>query len=1172
MADEGAHLYQTIAALENALATERAKVYICSWVPVSTEACTDPVSLWAYPRPQVDERELSYNAVAQEFEFQQRCWEEETCKLKQRIAALEKEVKEGKQDRQAAHARTRELKAKNEKIDELQRVVQAISHEREDLSRLLQTKEQVVQSQAAQVEQLSSAKERLQQQVSQLEAALGDVDFKHQMALLQTQYEQSTKFLESKVQYLEAELASKTQTLLADRRASSAELLALRQSLSEAEHAGQVAQAKVGHLTDRVKQLEAFLQESRSHVSETEAKLGDAEAHFTKQEARYVSLMEEASRAREASEAETAGMRQELAEMAAAWQVMRRPQGPGGLRGRGASMQPHLRPDLVLPGGKASQSPPHHLAALSLLPAWQAFSQEIEAEREKARERSEALEKRLAAARSQAAQLTSRLLPAAQLAVEQGDLAPLAGPAVLLLRLPTDALSNLEQSASGLEPGPHSPYSRTPHPLGVQPAPLTPFTGPPAAAQARAATFAVRAQEGAQGAAPTTLPAAAARGRGPPGGGQGALELTPPPGVGGAGRGGVGSTPLVATPGALLGKTAADVYDMYMEMAEAWRQERGQVRRLEAYIETIAAEVAAKAGNMERERVQRAAVEAAHAALQESSAALREGLRQAEWQLVRARQVWSGQPGVCVWGGLQVTTLRADLQRLERERGGLQQSVTDQGRQLAQLLEEVSRLHGTPLARSGSQGPEAGHGLTADQLLTSSDIISARLVTFRTVGELVEQNRRLLALSRQLSADNERSRGEIRSELAAEWSAREVALRNELAASQALMDDLTGAAARSADFVRGLQAQLAQCQAALAAATASSGKAGGEGAGDARQSAGTQELALVPAGKCPTNFGRGGKKSRPLLEGRAGLGWGGGGGGGGGGDGGGSVAEVSGLQSSLEALRRELDTTRCDAAATVTQLQEQVRGLRGQLADLTGEVARSRRRAEDAEQRLREQEAALATEQRASQACCRAGSPESQGGGVGGVRALALEKARSEGLLQSAQQRLHELQTLSADLQKQLTSTSSRLLALEVEASAARAMADRAAAQVAGLSAERSRLQVEALSADKLRASAEASLRSSQEEAASRQAALAEELSRLRSSYDTQQTVYHESVAAATEQVMGAKAEVAELRRAKEAVDAALAAAKEQLATQAAQVIVLQGSITALGQQLSDVR
>lgn len=73
--------------------------------------------------------------------------------------------------------------------------------------------------------------------------------------------------------------------------------------------------------------------------------------------------------------------------------------------------------------------------------------------------------------------------------------------------------------------------------------------------------------------------------------------------------------------------------------------------------------------------------------------------------------------------------------------------------------------------------------------MTGSSVISSRLVTFRTLTELVEQNRRLLALSRQLSADCERTRAELRAELASEWAAREAHLRQVCArVSQRLLD------------------------------------------------------------------------------------------------------------------------------------------------------------------------------------------------------------------------------------------------------------------------------------------------------------------------------------------------------------------------------------------------
>eukprot|EP00983_Pelagomonas_calceolata_P086405 1156749-Pelagomonas_calceolata.AAC.3 len=73
------------------------------------------------------------------------------------------------------------------------------------------------------------------------------------------------------------------------------------------------------------------------------------------------------------------------------------------------------------------------------------------------------------------------------------------------------------------------------------------------------------------------------------------------------------------------------------------------------------------------------------------------------------------------------------------------------------MLDEVHRLQGKPIARDG---PGTAHA-TADQLLTSSGVISSRLVTFRSLTELVEQNRWVLlqgqrqqrAVECQVSAD-----------------------------------------------------------------------------------------------------------------------------------------------------------------------------------------------------------------------------------------------------------------------------------------------------------------------------------------------------------------------------------------------------------------------------------
>ncbi len=71
--------------------------------------------------------------------------------------------------------------------------------------------------------------------------------------------------------------------------------------------------------------------------------------------------------------------------------------------------------------------------------------------------------------------------------------------------------------------------------------------------------------------------------------------------------------------------------------------------------------------------------------------------------------------------------------------------------QVATLVAEVSRLQGTPLSRNAAGGGAGGSAVTSpggdggtlslEQVVTSSQVISARLVSFATLGELVEQNR-----------------------------------------------------------------------------------------------------------------------------------------------------------------------------------------------------------------------------------------------------------------------------------------------------------------------------------------------------------------------------------------------------------------------------------------------
>lgn len=96
------------------------------------------------------------------------------------------------------------------------------------------------------------------------------------------------------------------------------------------------------------------------------------------------------------------------------------------------------------------------------------------------------------------------------------------------------------------------------------------------------------------------------------------------------------------------------------------------MRRLNAYLDTIAAEISAKAAGIEQERQERAALESAHAVLQESVADLRAQLSRVQDHYEQAQ---------------------AELQRSARQAGALQKTIQDQKQQ---VWVDMIALHDCP--------------------------------------------------------------------------------------------------------------------------------------------------------------------------------------------------------------------------------------------------------------------------------------------------------------------------------------------------------------------------------------------------------------------------------------------------------------------------------------------
>ncbi len=119
----------------------------------------------------------------------------------------------------------------------------------------------------------------------------------------------------------------------------------------------------------------------------------------------------------------------------------------------------------------------------------------------------------------------------------------------------------------------------------------------------------------------------------------------------------------------------------------------------------------------------------------------------------------------------------------------LQQQVDDSAHQLAVALEEVQRLQqhppgGAPPTKPPPTATSATTSASSSvQLATAQDVISHQLRTFHDVEELVQQNARLLQVSRQLAREAEATKLEAQTAVRQEYDVKLSQLAAELDAT-----------------------------------------------------------------------------------------------------------------------------------------------------------------------------------------------------------------------------------------------------------------------------------------------------------------------------------------------------------------------------------------------------
>ncbi|KAL5732092.1 hypothetical protein ACHQM5_004749 [Ranunculus cassubicifolius] len=204
---------------------------------------------------------------------------------------------------------------------------------------------------------------------------------------------------------------------------------------------------------------------------------------------------------------------------------------------------------------------------------------------------------------------------------------------------------------------------------------------------------------------------------------------------------GVSGTALAAS---LLrdGWSLAKMYEKYQEAVDALRHETMGRKQSQAVLERVLYEIEQKAEMIMDERAE-------HERMAEAYSMMNQKLQQSTSEQVKLE------------GTIQ--ELKADLRRSEREFDTAQKEIMDLQKQVTVLLKECRDIQ----LRCGSASDyhadesEAFTMITQD-LSDTERVIQVRLLTFKDIHELVDQNVKLRSLVRNLSGQNETRDSELR--------------------------------------------------------------------------------------------------------------------------------------------------------------------------------------------------------------------------------------------------------------------------------------------------------------------------------------------------------------------------------------------------------------------------
>ncbi|KAI5479520.1 nucleoprotein TPR [Pseudohyphozyma bogoriensis] len=191
----------------------------------------------------------------------------------------------------------------------------------------------------------------------------------------------------------------------------------------------------------------------------------------------------------------------------------------------------------------------------------------------------------------------------------------------------------------------------------------------------------------------------------------------------------------IAVRGQKSGRSYAEVYGEYVRMQEELARERSETKRLGDVLTQVLGDIEERAPILKQQRVEydRLSVEATQLAAQ------------------LAQAMSDRENAQCLAEGY-----RLDVDRLERDATLQSSQLRDLGRQVRTLLRQLGSVE---LNLSNPDEFDEEEAAIRQRALESSDtdaVVSAHLVTFKTINELQLQNQKLLKITREMGAQMER--------------------------------------------------------------------------------------------------------------------------------------------------------------------------------------------------------------------------------------------------------------------------------------------------------------------------------------------------------------------------------------------------------------------------------